>query len=195
VAPKERLVRFVLGPDGTVFPDVAGQLPGRGMWVTAGRAELAKAVKTNAFARAAKASAKIPEGLVDLVERLLADRVSAALGMARRAGAAVSGFEEVRDRLRRGKLTKLLVAASDGAENGRAKLRALAPELPIMDVLSGAEIGVIFGRDYVVHAAVAPGGLADRLMIDAVRLGGFRGTAAKAMGDAAAGRTRPAPGK
>ncbi|MBM3540745.1 MAG: DUF448 domain-containing protein, partial [Alphaproteobacteria bacterium] len=36
--PKERLMRFVVGPGGVVCPDVAGALPGRGLWVEATRA-------------------------------------------------------------------------------------------------------------------------------------------------------------
>ena len=31
--PKEGLIRFVLGPDDEVVPDLAGKLPGRGIWV------------------------------------------------------------------------------------------------------------------------------------------------------------------
>ena len=40
VQPKAGLIRFVLGPDDTVVPDVLEKLPGRGMWVTADRAVL-----------------------------------------------------------------------------------------------------------------------------------------------------------
>ena len=34
VMPKDALLRFVLAPDGQVVPDLAGKLPGRGIWVT-----------------------------------------------------------------------------------------------------------------------------------------------------------------
>ncbi|HET6224250.1 MAG TPA: DUF448 domain-containing protein, partial [Dongiaceae bacterium] len=44
VLPKTDLVRFVVGPDGVLVPDVAGRLPGRGLWVKAQRDVLAAAV-------------------------------------------------------------------------------------------------------------------------------------------------------
>src|SRR5882724_11710040 len=34
----ERMIRFVVGPQGEVVPDLARKLPGRGLWVRAGRA-------------------------------------------------------------------------------------------------------------------------------------------------------------
>ena len=30
--PKEAMIRFVLGPGRELVPDLAGKLPGRGMW-------------------------------------------------------------------------------------------------------------------------------------------------------------------
>ena len=35
VMPEHRLIRFVAAPDGTIVPDVAAKLPGRGLWVEA----------------------------------------------------------------------------------------------------------------------------------------------------------------
>ena len=52
------LIRFVLAPDGTVTPDLKRKLPGRGVWVTARRKEIAEAVKKRAFTRGFKAEAK-----------------------------------------------------------------------------------------------------------------------------------------
>jgi len=40
----ERMIRFVVGPDGEVVPDLARRLPGRGMWVRAERAAVVIAV-------------------------------------------------------------------------------------------------------------------------------------------------------
>ena len=68
----------------------------------------------------------------------------------------------------------MLVAASDGAADGRRKLRRLAPDLPLIVAFSSVELGAALGRDSVVHVAVAPGGLAQRLRQDVERLAGFR---------------------
>src|SRR6201994_1370080 len=35
--PKERMIRFVVGPDRQLVPDLAARLPGRGIWLSACR--------------------------------------------------------------------------------------------------------------------------------------------------------------
>lgn len=171
--PAAGLIRFVLGPDAAVVPDVEGRLPGRGVWLTADRALVATAVKKRLFSRAFRGEAKLPEDLADMLERLLAARLIGLVSLARKAGQAVTGFEKVRERLRKGKAA-VLVAASDGAADGRTKLVALAPGLPVLDVLDGSELGLAFGRDFAIHAALDAGGLADRALAEARRLRGFR---------------------
>jgi uncharacterized protein len=156
-----------------VTPDIAERLPGRGLWVTASRDIVAAAVAKRLFARAARAAATPPPDLAERVERLLAERCRELLGLARRAGQAVAGFEKVREALRAGRVG-LLVEAVDGAAHGREKLIALASEVRQIAVLRADELGLAFGRDHVVHAAVAPGRFAERLEADAGRLAGFR---------------------
>jgi predicted RNA-binding protein YlxR (DUF448 family) len=163
----------VLAPDGTVTPDVAERLPGRGLWVGAARDIVDAAVAKRLFARAARAPATVPPDLADRVERLLAERCCELLGLARRSGQAVAGFEKVREALRGGRVG-LLVEASDGALHGQRKLAALGAGVRRAMVLRADELGLAFGRDHVVHAAVAPGRFAERLEIDAGRLAGFR---------------------
>jgi predicted RNA-binding protein YlxR (DUF448 family) len=166
-------VRFVLAPDGTVTPDVAERLPGRGLWVTAARDIVETAVAKRLFARAARKPATAPSDLAERVERLLAERCRELIGLARRAGQAVAGFEKVREMLRAGRVG-LLVEALDGAAHGREKLAGGATGVRQVRVLRGDELGLAFGRDHVVHAAVAPGRFAERLEVDAGRLAGFR---------------------
>ena len=69
VMDESRLIRFVAAPDGSVAPDLARKLPGRGLWVAADRASVEAAVKKNLVSRAAKAPLKPVAGLPDLVER------------------------------------------------------------------------------------------------------------------------------
>jgi predicted RNA-binding protein YlxR (DUF448 family)/ribosomal protein L30E len=171
--PPGQLLRFVLDPEGRVQPDVDARLPGRGMWLSADRNVLNKAVAGNLFARAARAPARVAPDLVEQVESLLARRALATLGLARRAGQVALGFDQVRPWLRCG-AAAVLVAARDGAADGRRKLRRLAPELPLVVAFASAELGAALGRESVVHVAVAPGGLAQRLLQDVERLAGFR---------------------
>jgi predicted RNA-binding protein YlxR (DUF448 family)/ribosomal protein L30E len=167
------MVRFVLDPAGQVVPDVDGRLPGRGMWLSAERNVLNRAVAANMFARAARMRVKVAANLADQVERLLAGRALDCLGLARRAGQVAMGFDQVRAYLRSSSAA-VLVAAADSAADGRRKLHRLAPGLPVITAFSRAELGAALGRSAAVHVAVAPGGLARRLIGDVQRLAGFR---------------------
>lgn len=177
--PRQGLVRFVVDPSGTVVPDVDGRLPGRGLWLTAARDIVERACRKGLFSRAQRGPASAPDDLADLVERLLARRCIELIGLARRAGQAVAGFEQVAEWLRAGR-AGLLIEAADAAPGGAGKLRALATGLPVVAVLDAAELGAALGRDRAVHVAVAPGRLAQRLIEEAARLGGFRSAAPSA---------------
>jgi predicted RNA-binding protein YlxR (DUF448 family) len=193
--PPERLVRFVVGPDGDVVPDLARELPGRGVWVTATRAALDEAVRRKVFGRAfarhgGPANPTVPADLADRVERLLARRAAHWLGLARRAGHVVAGYEKVREAIAAGEV-RLLVAAADGSPDGRRKVAGLAPRLEVVDALNGAELSMALGRENVVHAALQPGRLAARFLGEARRLAGFRSDAgAPSMAQAGSGQGR-----
>jgi uncharacterized protein len=175
------LVRLVVGPDGAIVPDVAARLPGRGLWLTPRRDIVDQAVTRRVFARAARRPVSAPAGLADRIESLLARRCVDAVGLARRAGLAVAGFERVSEAAHRGR-TGLLLFALDGAEGGRRKLAALGRDLPSARVLTAAELGAAFGRERIVHAVVADGPLCRRLLTDLLRLVGLRAGAAVGSG-------------
>lgn len=171
-APAE-MVRFVVGPDGRVVPDVERTLPGRGLWIAAERDIVARAVARRLFAKAARSPAEAAAELPDLVEALLAERCCGRLGLARRAGWVAVGFEGVRAWLAAGR-AGLLLEAADGAEGGVAKMMALAGDLPVSRALRAEELGRALGREAVVHVAVAKGQAAERLAAELRRLSGFR---------------------
>ena len=173
--PKSALLRFVVDPAGKLIPDVAERLPGRGLWTGAARDIIATAIRKRLFQRAARASVEVETDLADRVEALLVRRAIDLIGMARRAGLAVQGFAKVEALLAQ-KAAGVLVAAADGSSDGRQKLRARAGDLPVVEVLSSAELGAAFGRESAVHAALKPGPLAEAFSIDTARLGGFRMT-------------------
>ncbi|RWR48788.1 RNA-binding protein [Sinirhodobacter ferrireducens] len=172
VQPKPGLVRFVVAPDGTIFPDLAEKLPGRGIWVTADRAVIEKAAAKGMFARAARAQVRVPENLADMVEEGLAHRVVELISLARKAGGAIVGFEKVKGWLADGK-AKVLLQASDGSERGKGKL--WTPEGGRwFGCLTSSELGLAFGRDHAIHGALAAGGLTPRVIREAARLAGLR---------------------
>ena len=173
----DRLVRFVIGPDASVVPDIEGRLPGRGMWLSARRDVVNKALAKNAFARAARRPVTVPGDLADRIESLLLRRCVELLGMARRAAQVVAGFDQVRAALIEGR-GGVLIEATDGAQDGRDKLRALARDVRVIAALSSEELGGAFGRERFVHVLVPRGRLADRISVEAERLAGFRNVAA-----------------
>src|SRR5215468_9784478 len=79
--PVDAMIRFVVGPDQSVVPDLKRKLPGRGAWVTASRDVLATAVKRGAFARAFRADVEVAPDLAETVERLMERAVLEALGV------------------------------------------------------------------------------------------------------------------
>ncbi|HBK05154.1 MAG TPA: hypothetical protein DDZ81_04750 [Acetobacteraceae bacterium] len=198
--PKERMIRFVVGPDRQIVPDLAARLPGRGIWLSASRDVLHSGTAhedgrqkdkpgdgsnrhlIRAFARAARGPVTVPSDLFVLLETALVRRISECLGLARRAGQAVAGYEKAREALRTGRY-KLVVQASDGSEAERERfLSGFGPDLTIIDPLPGEALGRVFGRDYVVHVAIAPGKLAESLVVEAGRLAGLKNGSARAMG-------------
>ncbi len=176
--PKAELIRFVADPGGTVVPDLAGRLPGRGLWLSPRREHLERACARNLFAKAAKAPLRVPEDLPARVEALLSRRCLDLIGLAKRAGQAVSGYQRVASLLASGGVAVLL-AAVDTAEDGRRKLRAAArtqnPAPRVVEVFTAEELGRALGQAARAHVAIAPGGFAERLAMEATRLSGLRG--------------------
>jgi predicted RNA-binding protein YlxR (DUF448 family) len=150
-APEE-MVRFVVGPEGNVVPDLARQLPGRGIWVTALRSAVEQAVTRKLFSKAARAAVLADADLPERVERLLLERVLSDLSRARRAGRAVAGFVRVEQMMGHGRAGLLIVAAeADG--DGLAKLTKTG--LPLERLGTKEILGGVFGRDQAVYVAVA----------------------------------------
>lgn len=186
--PKAGLVRFVVGPDSLVVPDITGRLPGRGIYVSADRAAVDKAAAKGLFSRAARMPVKTPAELGALVEALLARRVVDLLSMARKAGHAVAGYEKVKDWLQSGQAA-VLIQAEDGSERGKTKLRPPGGENTLVSCLDSGEIGLAFGRERAIHAALAAGGLTTRVVEEAARLAGLRGQD-KQVGGGTAGKDK-----
>ena len=171
-----QMVRFAVSPDDTIVPDIRAKLPGRGCWVTADRAQVNKAVATKAFARAAKQSVQVDDGLADLVENLLSRQVLNMLGLARKGGQIEQGFAKVETALK-GDQPVALFEARDGAEDGRRRLMALATKserVMVVGCFTSEELSLAIGRENVVHAALKDGGVSARILEECNRLQGFR---------------------
>lgn len=185
--PKAGLIRFVIGPDQTVVPDILGKLPGRGIYVSADPDAIEKAARKNHFSRAARQPVTVPADLRAMVDDLLLHRVVDLLSLARKAGQAVCGYEKVKDWLIKGQ-ARALIQANDGSERGRDKLRPPKGPETLISCLNAGEMGLAFGRERAIHAALAAGGLNDRVVEEAARLAGLRRADGKQVGEMIAGK-------
>ena len=178
VMPEERLIRFVAGPDGAVVPDLARKLPGRGLWVAADRASVETAARKGGFSRSAKTKLSAPAGLADQVEALLLARLLQGLGLARRAGELISGFDGCSQALASGQAAWRIEALNSAAD-GRRKLsqaarRSSGPPVPVLGVFDSEELSLALGLGNVIHLVFLAGRGAKSWTVDVQRLSGFR---------------------
>lgn len=177
VRPVEEMVRFVVGPDGMVVPDVEGKLPGRGLWITADRALIEKAVAKQRF-KAAGGTA--PADLADVTAGLLHQKLLSLIGLARRAGNLLAGFDVIDRAVAKGETVALLIEAADGAADGRRKLMsrigAQNGPVPVCDRFDRAALSQAVGRENATHLAVKRSRLAEKIRLEMTRLAGLEGT-------------------
>jgi predicted RNA-binding protein YlxR (DUF448 family) len=179
VRPIEELIRFVVGPDGAVVPDLKRRLPGRGIWVTGTRQALGMALARKAFARAFKREVRAGSDLLDLTERLLERAALDALAMAHKAGRVAIGFGKAEAALTHERVAGLLHAAG-AAPDGTRKLaaalqrRADAAAVASIDSFTSSQLDLALGRSNVVHAALLAGPESDTFLARTARLDCFR---------------------
>ncbi len=178
VMDEARLIRFAVGPDDVLVPDVASKLPGRGVWVEASRAAIETARKKGGFARSLKGPAKVAENIADQTEELLVKRCLDGLGLMRRAGALALGQAQVEAAIRDFPVWGL-IEASDGSAEGREKLAAIylgywQRQPPVAACFTGAELAMALGRGRVIHACLLQERMARAWAVEIGRLSGFR---------------------
>ena len=84
----------------------------------------------------------------------------------------MAGFDKTEAALKQGRAA-VLVAASDGAADGRrklfAKLRGAGHADRLVECFASADLDLALGRTNVIHAAINPGGLAQKFLACARR--------------------------
>lgn len=163
VRPVAELLRFVAAPDGAVVLDLKRTLPGRGAWLTAQDSIVRKAIAKNAFGRTLDGVTRPGPDYADHVAEQLIQSTLAALSLTRKAGALVTGFDQVEAALRQNKVAIVLQAAEAGAD-GTSKIEALVRRpgpaggrIPVMRRLTERQLSLALGRPHVIHAAVLAG--------------------------------------
>lgn len=174
VKSPDDLIRFVVGPDGVLVPDLRRKLPGRGVWASLSAATVAEAIKRRAFERSLKTKVVVPPDLAAMIDRLMHKDALQALAMANKAGLVQAGFAKVEAMIGSGQCAGV-IEAEDGAEDGRRKIgQALrraevareeaglkARKLPVVAIFASEDLELALGRPHVIHAALAPGPAAE----------------------------------
>jgi uncharacterized protein len=189
----EAMLRFALGPDGAVVPDIRRKLPGRGVWTELSFGTVSRAAAKQAFSRAFRAKAEAPAALAETVGSLLERDALQALSIANKAGLVVAGAFKVDSAIEANEVVAL-IQASDGAADGAAKrARALSAKLgpeanaiARVDIFSSRQLDLALGRANVIHAALKHGAASSAFLARADRLRRYRGGEA----DAATGTER-----
>lgn len=187
VRAPEDLVRFVVGPEGDIVPDIAHKLPGRGIWVTCQRDTVENAVKKGAFARAARRKVRVDPDLPDRVEALLVRRALDQLSICNKAGLVLCGSGKVNSWLEAG-ANGVLVQAADASPDGLAKVArkyraicAARKTRPVeVSLLKIDELSLAIGRSNVVHAALSKGKAATNFLAAVSRVEKYRAAATEA---------------
>ncbi|MDG1287776.1 MAG: RNA-binding protein [Rickettsiales bacterium] len=158
--PRDTLLRFVASPEGQLVFDVKRNLPGRGIWVYPQKTHVEQAIEKKLFARGAKQAVKVPEDLLEKVEKALKRRVLSLLQRGLQSREMVNGFEKVSSALR-SEETRLLVHANDASDDGVSKLNKLAAEnVIIIQPCSREEMSEVLKIANPVHLSVRSAGLA-----------------------------------
>ena len=176
--PKDQLIRFVLGPDNQVYPDLKHKLPGRGVWVSANRKLVEQALEKNLFARGFKARCTVSKDLAQTIDDQLEATCLGLLSMAKKAGQIVTGFDKVASRIKAGEV-EILIAASDAADDGREKLERSYIKAsnggPVINLFSSGQMNLVLGGANVIHAAITRGTMAKNILAAADKLALYRG--------------------
>lgn len=184
VKSNHELIRFVANGDGEIFPDVSARAPGRGVWLSSDLQTLQEAIKTNAFSRSLKHAVKASDGLVENTIEQLKQKCLSMIGMAKRSGQIVLGFDNVCEHLRN-KPAAFIIEAAESADDGRQKIFSLSKKwnsVQIIGCFSIDDLGSALGRDNVIHALIPKGDFAKAWAKEINRLAGFKTLAPSAWG-------------
>ncbi|WP_455479585.1 RNA-binding protein [Bartonella sp. B23] len=175
-ASAETLIRFVVGPNNQIVPDLKSNLPGRGVWVSARHSAIEAAIKQKAFKRSLKTDVEVAPNLAGIVDTLLLKAALSSLSMARKAGAIVMGATKVDAAIRSGQVI-LVLHAKETTEDGKRKIaqaihtirQQTNRNIKIISLFTSDEMRVAFGASPIMHAA----------LLDTKAAGGFLRTACK----------------
>ena len=184
----ETMIRFVVGPNGQVVPDLKHKLPGRGVWVTARADKVAEAVKRKAFARGFHSEVVVPPALPAEIDDLLSVQCLQAFALANKAGLVVTGFAKVEAAIAKGGIAGLVEATDGGPDGGRKLAQAMLRRFgqvaakPQVKLFTSLQLSLVLGHTNVIHAALIDGSAAQAFLSRCRRLELYRSVPSSAGG-------------
>ncbi|MBO5997519.1 MAG: DUF448 domain-containing protein [Alphaproteobacteria bacterium] len=169
--PREALIRFALGPDNVVYPDLAEKLGGRGVWISADKKVLQTAVSKRLFNKGFGQGVNIPQDLVQITESNLTKRVLDLLSLANKSGAIETGFDKIKEASLKEDFA-FLIEAVDGSKSEQNRLAQRLKDIPVYSILNREQLSEHIGRD-CVHLAIKNNKMTTTLQKELMRLGAF----------------------
>ena len=152
VKPISQLLRFV-ELNNELLPDFNKKLPAKGMYVTANKLSLQKALQKKLFHKVSKHNLKIAEDFMNTVENLIKHQTMESLNLARKSGALITGFEKVKEAIKKGNVA-FIIEAKDAALDGKEKVVLFAKNIEIFNLFSIDELDKALNKVNTVHIAI-----------------------------------------
>ena len=148
------LLRFVVGPDGFLTPDVANKLSGRGAYLIPKPEYVREALKNNKFSKHIGFQKNLLpneiELFVNLVENLLRKHFIERIGLFRKSGVAIAGATKLKEK----PLLMGLLIASDASEREARNIVSLTNPYWILRDIPSEILGKAFGRSSLAFIGI-----------------------------------------
>lgn len=173
VFDQDRLVRYVLSPEGEILVDYRHKLPGRGAYTCLDRSCIESAVKRRQFDRSFGGGLRKIEAEVlnEAVRQQISARILNLLGMARKSGNVISGGNQVMETLGSRSALALVLMASDisAAIGEKVAAKSSAAGVPCFRLFEKETLGRILGKGERSIVAFKQGLLAESVKIELSR--------------------------
>lgn len=170
---QKQFIRYVLGPANQLAVDYRNRLPGRGAYTCFTKECLGKALKNGGFSRAfRKEISQLSQGdLLNSVQAAIGQRILGLLGVARKAGAVISGTSQLQAAFGRQEIRYLMIA-EDAAAGSVEKITRQAEQENVQWVRFSSQelLGQIAGRENRNCIGIKDKQFAELLAFEANRL-------------------------
>ena len=166
LCPSSLMIRFVLTSSNILTLDLYHEFDGKEFYVIASKKELEN-LALHYNEKCGKTFQK--ENIVSKIDNILSKRIISLIGLARKAGKVIIGYEKIQRSLSFNKI-ELLLQTKDGSKNRKEDLLLPKSQKSRIDCLNRQELGVPFGKDSVANVGFLKSGFTNPLIFDTSRL-------------------------